>query len=542
MHFAPSNPVAMKASELSMPPSVPGTTAAFTALGVFRSFLGNQIPLESPKSGDEALQPENPLESSAKGTPASLLKAPESEYVTGPKTVSAPARELGSSKALHAQAAQTLSSTQHLVETPTASAGDIEPSARPDNTAIPETPTPVSSSDSFATEPAVVASDPGGAPASETEATRRQFPAIPVTADRRVGDAEPNEPAASPEPSKESGSTKNSQPDGAGRTHAAATEQVASGVKRLGRASHAAPASSPAMTGTQNAVPAPPLNVPADIAQQNRTAAVPKADFQSYRSLSPSLPQQPLAVTAQPGDVTALPVHSRATPGTGALDSAGDRIPVQNTQAPIPGAPPRAFEVRRLIGPAAGEEQTFHTLATPEPVLGAGVTPTAHSPQNAGLLSTGSVTHRSPAATDPRAGATATFERMDNAAPARILESSSQKLSVGVRDAGLGWIEIRTHAVAGQVAATVATGTGEAHAAIAAELPDLRHDLLNQQVALHSLSAERFAASSGGGGSASHPSESDGSPARAFSSPSRGNSSEPGEADGESLSYISIRV
>jgi flagellar hook-length control protein FliK len=131
---------------------------------------------------------------------------------------------------------------------------------------------------------------------------------------------------------------------------------------------------------------------------------------------------------------------------------------------------------------------------------------------------------------------------MDSASPPRVLESSPQKLAVGIRDAGLGWIEIRTHAIGGHVAATLASGTQEAHTAIAAELPAIRDTLVNQHIALHSLSAERFSTSSGGGGSGTDTADS-GQPAR---SPSTKEKAEPpsaqNEAEGASLSYISVRV
>ncbi|HEY1810231.1 MAG TPA: hypothetical protein VGG42_16835 [Acidobacteriaceae bacterium] len=131
---------------------------------------------------------------------------------------------------------------------------------------------------------------------------------------------------------------------------------------------------------------------------------------------------------------------------------------------------------------------------------------------------------------------------MDSAAPPRVLDSSPQNLAVGIRDAGLGWIEIRTHAIGGQVAATLASGTHEAHAALAAELPAIRDTLMNQHVALHSLNAERFPASSGGGGSAADTSDSGSSSRSSFVKPKANTPSARSEAEGESLSYISVRV
>jgi flagellar hook-length control protein FliK len=131
---------------------------------------------------------------------------------------------------------------------------------------------------------------------------------------------------------------------------------------------------------------------------------------------------------------------------------------------------------------------------------------------------------------------------MDAAAPPRLLESSPQKLVVGVRDAGLGWVEIRTHAAAGQVAATLATGSQDAHAALAAALPAIRDTLANQHIAVHSLSAEQFPASSGGDSSASHAPDSGSADRQSFVKPKGDSLPEAGEAEGESLSYINVRV
>lgn len=146
------------------------------------------------------------------------------------------------------------------------------------------------------------------------------------------------------------------------------------------------------------------------------------------------------------------------------------------------------------------------------------------------------------ASSDPGLRSSAAFERMDGAAPLRVLESSPQKLSVGVGDPGLGWIEIRAHSVTGQVAATLAGGSHEAHAAIAAELPAIRDALISQHVAVHSLSAERYSTASGGGSSASNTPNSAQAFRSSFLKPKTDPSSGPNEEEGESLYYISVRV
>lgn len=90
------------------------------------------------------------------------------------------------------------------------------------------------------------------------------------------------------------------------------------------------------------------------------------------------------------------------------------------------------------------------------------------------------------------------FERMDGAAAPRVIESAPQRLAVGVRDAGLGWVEIRTHAAGGQIGAVVGTGSAASHQALAEELPSMREYLAGQQVKVGHLAAENFSAMGGG--------------------------------------------
>jgi flagellar hook-length control protein FliK len=87
---------------------------------------------------------------------------------------------------------------------------------------------------------------------------------------------------------------------------------------------------------------------------------------------------------------------------------------------------------------------------------------------------------------------------MDGAAAPRVIESSPQRLAVGVRDAGLGWVEIRTHAAGGQIGAVVGTGSAASHQALAEELPSMREYLAGQQVKVGHLAAENFSAMGGG--------------------------------------------
>jgi flagellar hook-length control protein FliK len=155
---------------------------------------------------------------------------------------------------------------------------------------------------------------------------------------------------------------------------------------------------------------------------------------------------------------------------------------------------------------------------------------------------------------------------MDGAAAPRVIESSPQRLAVGVRDAGLGWVEIRTHAAGGQVGAVVGTTSMASQQAVAAELPSMRVFLEGQQVRLGHLAAENFSAMGGDG--RGNPSENQASGNQSSGNQSSGNQSAgnqssgnsgqdvergsrdnagvravfAGEGTDETLSYISVRV
>lgn len=132
---------------------------------------------------------------------------------------------------------------------------------------------------------------------------------------------------------------------------------------------------------------------------------------------------------------------------------------------------------------------------------------------------------------------------MDSAAAPHIIESTPQRLTVGVRSTGLGWLEVHANNVAGQVSATVATSSTESHNAISAQLPTMREYLAGEHVRVDSLATERFPQSSGGQGSSSGNQSRNGDarqPRTMEPERSSGVSSEVVET--EKLSYISVRV
>lgn len=144
----------------------------------------------------------------------------------------------------------------------------------------------------------------------------------------------------------------------------------------------------------------------------------------------------------------------------------------------------------------------------------------------------------------PRIRANATFERMDSAAPPQTIESSPQRLAVGVRTSELGWVEIRTSSAAGQVSATVATSSTEVHPAPTGQLSSMREYLAGQNVHVDHLAWESFSASSDQREGSSGERSPDGGGTRGAKVPEQAISGGDASAyaDTESLSYINVRV
>lgn len=127
---------------------------------------------------------------------------------------------------------------------------------------------------------------------------------------------------------------------------------------------------------------------------------------------------------------------------------------------------------------------------------------------------------------------------MDSGSAPQVLSRTPQRLDVGVRDAGLGWVEVRAHAAEGQIMATV-SGSAEAHPALAAQLPAMRDYLAGQQVRVDALNAQPFEAGADGGRNAPdhrHP----GANTAAGSAAASPEFSDEAEAD--SLKWIDVRV
>lgn len=136
----------------------------------------------------------------------------------------------------------------------------------------------------------------------------------------------------------------------------------------------------------------------------------------------------------------------------------------------------------------------------------------------------------------------AVLERMDAAPAPQVMVSAPHRLAVGVRNEGLGWVEIRTQAAGGQVSAVVATSAGEAHAALHASLPEMRDYLAGQQVHVDRLGAEAYAAGGNGREAASGGSGRSGNTPTAAGDSAVAAEGFAGEDAEETVSLISVRA
>lgn len=529
MRFSPANLVASNACQISAAhPEPEMTSAGFTDSALFGSFLRQQIPSEPGKTASSET-PREPAaeESAAEGSAlASALAGQKFAASSGSVPVTNPP---GVSPNARPALPQGVRQIPWSAATPTDRTGDAAKPAEAENAAASKEPNALLVSDGSAGEignatPALEA-DASSGPA----ALAAQTLAVPSASAPTAGHSVPDR------------LEERSERETSGPKHKCDPTEKTRPVTAdggLSRPSHAV-GSPDAAASTITAIPAAQsgtaggFSTPSHQNSPVQSTSLSQQTSPGHSASSLLQPATPRASRTEADGTTPNLSEKEAAPA----DLSGLRIPVHNTQTvPAAATSVRTFEGRHGAGAPAANGQ--HGSST---VSAAGATQAVPLLQGTGLTGYGVSGHRSVTGADQSLRPSATLERMDAADAPRLLESSSQKLTVGVRDAGLGWIEIRTHAVAGQVAATLATGSHEAQAVLAAELPSIRSTLINQHVALRSLGAEQFSASSGGGGTGSNSSDS-GNPVRQPLLKSKWDPP-PAQSDaGENLSYINVRV
>lgn len=194
------------------------------------------------------------------------------------------------------------------------------------------------------------------------------------------------------------------------------------------------------------------------------------------------------------------------------------------------------------------------------PANSAGAGPFQESPISAARSSSVALPDNSAksASTDP-------YQRLDQvmspgleASPGSVLHASAGRVTVGVHDPVLGWVEIKTQSSAGQVSAALVTASVQSHTSLAAQLPSIAQYLTEHDVRVSHLGVEHQPAGSnasmsfdssasrersGEGSAAGRPEAGTESTERLEPSPSM--TVQPAWVEGMEegrLSYISVRV
>jgi hypothetical protein len=91
------------------------------------------------------------------------------------------------------------------------------------------------------------------------------------------------------------------------------------------------------------------------------------------------------------------------------------------------------------------------------------------------------------------------YDRIDQGASPIMLHSGVQQVAVGLRDPNLGWVEVKTQNLAGRVDATLVAASGQAHAALAAQLPAISDYLQQRDVRVATLAVQHHMPGTGSG-------------------------------------------
>jgi hypothetical protein len=346
-------------------------------------------------------------------------------------------------------------------------------------------------------------------------------------------------------------SAKTERVPGPASSASAAPQETATRVASLSVAVSAAdPKTEPSAAGDADALrptiaaPAQGLQFSVQSPNAHLAAKANRVSLQGSPASSPAPSTTATALTTTRND------RSAAAPNSGAKSDSADPAPM-STAGSASAHTSRMVQCFPIEAPRAATRTVASSAnATGKPVTAIAQPTLTETSGIANLLSPLARTlSADPVGSAPRssndapATVSAAFTRMDSAAPPQVIESAPQQLSVGVRDRGLGWMEIRTHAAAGQVSVVLATGSSEAHAALQAHLPELRDYLTGQEVHVDQLASERFS-SSGGSREPAEQEQGRRAPSGTADSPREGPPMMAAFSEGaeESLSYINVRV
>ncbi len=571
---APAPPASAPRQPSGSPPDLSDATHS----GTMNEFPGNSTGIESQKTGETAQATSSatraanspgaaaPSGSAMPALPASAPHTPSGSPPDLPEATHSstmngiPGKDAGSEPQKTANPARALSSPTPAANTSAArvTSGGTEPAREiHDHPVIPQSAseaTPAASCSSSAPcganeVPASKTESPEAQPLPRSGFVARPLPAQLSAAPGNAVDAVESREAASsgasvPQGEKKSETRWNS-------THAMAHARSApaagqseseSGPQLTASTSVATPDA-----GTATAVCAAPATLPeiqtqgSLVQQPLQTGSVHHSSQQPHTA--GGVPSEP-PIHPQDSDTAAMSSEPRRAGEPQTLFRAASGAPASGGDASGSGSGNSTTPDHAAAHVFAADSQ-MHSAARPstEAVQSAPGASTDLSAIHAtsGIPAAGaavSAPHSAPSA------AGAAFERMDSAPAPQIIGSSPQRLAVGVRNSEMGWVEVHANRAAGQVSATVATGSVESHALLSAQLPSMREYLSAEHVRIDHLATENFPASSGHGEGFSGDRSRNGAGAQGSNQPVQIASSreDSGEADMDELSYINVRV
>lgn len=174
---------------------------------------------------------------------------------------------------------------------------------------------------------------------------------------------------------------------------------------------------------------------------------------------------------------------SQVVPGTSRLSA---KTPVQ------PASPPtKTRSIADIAGRAGSAESIrqpgFASLAGEMPGTSGG----AHAPSAEGPTAGFLLPHTQPAAAIAAGNPYQRLDQIASVAGPSILSAGTNRMTVGLHDPALGWVEIKTQLTAGQVAAALSTTSSQTHHSLAAQLPLLAQFLSDREVKVSSLAVDQ---------------------------------------------------
>ena len=217
-----------------------------------------------------------------------------------------------------------------------------------------------------------------------------------------------------------------------------------------------------------------------------------------------------------------------------------DKIEVQSA-SPLNKTHPFGNAVSRAVG-----ADPIRQLGSPSPQGQVSNAPLGvHSPGVEGPTAGMLVPHVGPAAAVTAGNP---YQRLDqiSSSSVPILSAGANRMTVGLHDPALGWVEIKTQATAGQVTAALLTASSQTHHDLTTQLPVLAQFLSQREVKVSSLAVEHQSPQGSGNNRGGSRDEQEGNRSKADDEAQSGLSAVAGVGSGGTISdsysnrYISV--